>query len=174
MGKTIFQKNPLLGKEVSGFLRNESIKNVAAIILVLEKYFTERIYGKTKDIHEFTPVCSLCILPVVKKGKVSFMLTIENGAMLAKGEIIKTDKNEKLADLFFKAFIGEGVTISFESYLTFYNQNANPNAHDKVMLNKRQSTFISFTLRYRSEGESIIHDLTRTKFRWWCTYKKTT
>jgi hypothetical protein len=174
MGKTIFQKKPLLGKEVSGLLKNESIKNVAAIMLVLEKYFTERIYGKTKDIHEFTPVCSLSILPMAKEMEKDFMLTIEGGSISNKDGNIMANKNSELASLFFKSFLGEGLIISFESYLTFYNQHANPAADGKKMLNKRQSNSISFTLRYRSESEPIIEKLSRTKVWLWCTKIKTT
>ncbi len=177
MGKTIFQKDPLLGKDVSRFLKNESIRNVAKIMAVLEEYFTKKIYSKTNlFLHEYSPVCSLCILMNTgKKGEKQFMLSVEGGYLASvEGNYIEGNSNDELSDAFFKAFLDKGVSINFDSHLVFYNKNANPNAADKTMLNSRQSYHISFTLKYKSENESILSDLSRTKYHLWCTSKKTT
>lgn len=167
MEKGSFDTHPLLGKQISLFVRNKNLKNLKLISLELEHYFIERLYGQYGSVpHDHTPVCSLVIFPLLQKKGPSLMLGIENGHLALKDQkdgYIQGKSNDELAKKFFTGFLGQGISISFQTDISFFSKSYK----DKpFMLKKKQGFQVAFILRYASDSEIIIHDLKVTKCSW--------
>jgi hypothetical protein len=174
MKKNVFAEEPLLGKQVSKYLKEQNLKGMTAILSVLENYFYKKIYSSVRtDLHEVSPVCSYTVFPIIEKGKARFMLTIENGSITAGGFNIYGKSMKDVSKKFFAAFLKGTIKITFESYLIFYLKNANPNSGSKSLVKgRRQSCKVSFDLTYAVGKSPIISNLSVVRYKWAKTDEK--
>lgn len=175
MQKNIFEREPLTGKSVLSKKKQLEVKIMIETFLLLEKYFTPKLY-KTQGVtspflHEFTPVCSLVFLPK-NGGKPKLMASVENGSLSVRSKYLVGQTLKDIANHFFKAFFGEGLDVTFETSIAFFGSNPNPHTSKKVPTNRIQIHKVSFKLQF-SETGSIIKNLCVETSKLQVTSKKT-
>ncbi len=168
MEKNVFSKEPLLGATVVRSLGFSNLKKLNSLFLEVEHYFIDKFYGDFGSVpHDHSPICSLVIFPTLQNNAIRLMLGIENGHLALKDHkdgYIRGKSNDELSKVFFKGFLAEGISISFDTTISFFDQS---NREQKSLLRKDRKSFsVSCILRYTAGDQSIIHDLSVTEHVW--------
>lgn len=175
MKKNIFKREPFSGKEASFWCKKKNVQAMMELFILLEKYFIPKLY-KTEGItnaylHEFTPVCLLVFLPK-KEGKVMLAASIENGILTTGKKHLVGQSIKIIANRFFRALFTKGLEITFETSITFFAGNPNPNTSKKMPTGRMQNHKVSFTFVF-SETAPIIKDLVVETSKMQVTDRKT-